>query len=361
MKKHLIAAAVAAATVAAPAMAQNVTIGGNFDVSYDLGKQNSDTQAINTAGAFTTSALTIGGTEDLGGGLAAYFNVNSRLGGGNQINGSVGSVQALQDANAQRAGAINFGDRGFQVGIRGAFGDIAIGKTTGTAIGGVIRGGVVGNFSLLSESLWGDRPNNMISYSTPKVSGFTGRVVYQLSGGTANSNASNGSYELSGQYAQGPLTVDIAWNSVKAGAYGNTTAALNTNQGTATTVDGNDTGARIQYNLGVAAVNVSVLSNETAAAAKRSQYSFGVTVPMGAWSFLGEYGSRDAAASTTGDTFYNIGAVYNLSKRTNIYGVYAVLDDTSNAAGRGLIGGGANSADGVAGDGKMVVGLRHSF
>ncbi len=364
MKKHLIAAAVAA-TVAVPAMAQ-VTIGGNFDISYDLGQQNSQTGALNTAGAFTTSALTFGGSEDLGGGLSAYFNVNSRFGAGNQVEGAVGTAQAIQDVVERRAGAINFGDRGFQVGIKGSFGDIAVGKTTGTAIGGIIRGGVAGNFSLLSESLWGDRPNNMLSYTTPDFSGFSGRVVYQFSGGVPQSSAANGSYELSGQYLKGPLQINVAYNSVKAGAYttDGTTSGTTSEQGSTGTHAGNDTGIRVQYNFGPAALNLSYLDNETAATTSRTQYSVGVTVPAGAWSFLAEYGARDAATNV-GDAFYNVGAVYTLSKRTNIYGVYSKLEDGTTAS-RGLIGGSgaiaaANSADGVSTDARIVLGLRHSF
>jgi len=352
MKKHIIAAAVAAA-VAVPAMAQNVSIGGNFDMSYDFGDQNATTQLLNAAGAFTTSAITISGTEDLGGGLKAYFNVNSRLGNGNLISGATGSKEATQDKVSDRAGAINFGDRGFQVGITGAFGDVAIGKTTGTAFGGTIRGGVAGNFSLLSESRWGDRPNNMISYTTPAFNGLKGRAIYQTSGGNFRDGDSNGSYELSLNYVNGPLTVDAAYNKVKAGAY------TDSNDEADATVAGSDTGVRAQYNFGSFAANLSYINNETAAASTRRQWSAGVTVPLGNINLLAEYGKRDAAASSTGDGFYNVGAVYNLSKRTNVYAVYNKLRDATGT-GKSIADSDEN-ADSTADTARYVVGIRHSF
>jgi predicted porin len=328
MKKHLIAAAVAGA-LAVPAMAQ-VSIGGNFDISYDLGKRNEDTKVLNY-GQMSTTALTIGGTEDLGNGLSAYFNVNSRFGQGGGIDGNVGSGQAGEANVGQRAGAINFGDRGYQVGVKGGFGDVAIGKTTSTAMGG-IRGGVAGNFSLLQESTWGDRPNNMISYTTPKFGAVSARLVYSLEAE---------SYEVSVTYAAGPLTASVAYADVNP-------FEDSDSQGSTDDREGNDTGVKVGYNFGPAAVNVSYIKGETGAsyATDTQQYSVGVTVPLGAVSLIAEYGDRDSAGLSVGGTFYNVGAVYSLSKRTNVYGMYNDITDSSTATND---------------DPQMVIGIRHSF
>lgn len=347
MKKHLIAAAVAAA-VAVPAMAQ-VTIGGNFDVSYDLGKQN-ETQNLNTQGAMSTSALTLAGKEDLGGGMYAAFNINSRLGQGGNIEGRAGSGQVEPDDadTGERQGAINFGDRGFQVGIGGAFGEIMIGKTTATAIGGTIRGGVAGNFSLLTESLWGDRPNDMISYTSPELTkGLKVRGVYQLE---------SKSYELSANYKAGAITIDAAYNNVEAGANQGLNGATSSTQGSFATIAGNDMGARVQYNAGVALINVSYLKNESGNAAKPNQYSVGLSIPLGATSVIAEYGDRDLpGANNTGGAFYNVGAIHSMSKRTNVYGIYAKVDSATAAAT------GVQGVNGVAEEARIVLGLRHSF
>jgi predicted porin len=88
MKKHLIAAAVAAA-VAAPSMAQ-VTVSGNIDSGYLVRKDQVGTIDIKrnetgNASAVSTSTLNFSASEDLGGGLTAraFHNVslNSNTGG----------------------------------------------------------------------------------------------------------------------------------------------------------------------------------------------------------------------------------------------------------------------------------------
>ena len=84
MKKHLIAAAVAAA-VAVPAMAQNVTMDGVIDSMYGS-VDRGGTAAITgkfvgvVANVFATSQMNIRGTEDLGGGVKAGFRLSRQLG-----------------------------------------------------------------------------------------------------------------------------------------------------------------------------------------------------------------------------------------------------------------------------------------
>lgn len=320
MKKHLIAAAVAAA-VAVPAMAQ-VSIGGNVDLSYDMGDRNTgDTFDI---GRLSTPAITLSGSEDLGGGLKAFFNINSRLG---QVFGNEGTVGGGQTA-AERNGSLNFGDRGAQIGLTGVFGEIALGKTTGTALGGVIRGGVVGNLSLLDESTFGDRPKDMISYTTPAFSGFSGRYIYQ---------SSTASAEASLQYRSGPLQVNVAQNTIKA-------ADENEDQGTNAVIAGSDTGLRVSYDFGFAAVNVSYIKFETLTEEqKRTMNSVGVTLPVPGLKgvvLAVESGNKETADG--GDNkMINSSLVYTLSKRTNAYFAYQSIDSNE--------------------DNLTAIGLRHSF
>ena len=83
MKKHLNALAVAGA-VAAPAMAQNVSITGYVeagyqDLSFDATNNASREASGMTAGPFGSSRLVISGSEDLGGGLKAGFRMESSV------------------------------------------------------------------------------------------------------------------------------------------------------------------------------------------------------------------------------------------------------------------------------------------
>ena len=81
MKKHLIAAAVAA-TLAVPAMAQ-VSISGRLDAGYsaiDAQDNTKDTTGIGYS-ADTSSRLTFKASEDLGGGLKASLVLEAGIGG----------------------------------------------------------------------------------------------------------------------------------------------------------------------------------------------------------------------------------------------------------------------------------------
>jgi predicted porin len=315
MKKHLIAAAVAAA-VAVPAMAQ-VTIGGSIDMSYDFGdrgnwnsgdNRDSDGRVL-TSGLLTTSDLRMGGTEDLGGGLTAFFQINSGLNG--VLNHDRTGAGALPN---DEGAVISFGDRGAVIGLRGSFGSIAVGKTTGTAIN-ALRGGVAGNLSLLNAGSFGDdadRPTNVIDYTSPAFNGITARVIYQL-GENNDSGGEQGDNEISFAYANGPLTAGIAFQNAS---------------------DDRDIGVRVTYNFGPAAVNYSFQDIDGQSS---NFHSLGVSVPFGAVTAFAEFQDRPDV-----DTRINLGAVYNLSKRTNAYFVYSD-DKVGNT------------------DPVTAVGIRHSF
>jgi len=112
MKKHLIAAAVAAA-VAAPAMAQNVSLYGAIDASVASVNNITSGTSVSMAyldGAVTSSIWGIRGSEDLGGGLRAIFQVEGNIGTNNG-----GSSQAGLWRRAAYAG------------VAGGFGEITLG------------------------------------------------------------------------------------------------------------------------------------------------------------------------------------------------------------------------------------------
>ena len=332
MKKQIIAAAVAAA-FAVPAMAQ-VTISGSLDIGYDTTSAGNPDRTF-SAGTLSTPDLKLAGSEDLGGGLKAFFDINSGLGGvlGNTgaANATAGSGQAAGEGNA-----INFGDRGNRVGLSGGFGTIAIGKTTGSAMNDV-RGGVAGNLSLLYAggfAVDADRPANSVDYVAPAMKLGGGNLVLR-----ALYQTSSQSYEISGRFARGPLSLQMVYQDVKAATADRT---------------GGDTGLRLGYNLGFAAVNVSmqdIKSGVATAGITRTDgryTSYGVTMPMGAVSIFAESQDRPDRRGNK----VNAGAVYTLSKRTNTYIAYS-KDDSDAAAS-------ATSSRGAV-DPITVVGVRHSF
>jgi predicted porin len=114
MKKHLIALAVAGA-VAAPAMAQNVTVYGALDYGFQNVDQSGATDQSftrSTDGVLATSRFGFTGTEDLGGGLKAGFKLQS----------------AYSSGATATAGNLTFGEEGY-VFLSGAFGEVRVGRT----------------------------------------------------------------------------------------------------------------------------------------------------------------------------------------------------------------------------------------
>jgi predicted porin len=130
MKKHIIAAAVAAA-VAVPAMAQ-VTIGGNIDTAYTFTNSNSSgkSQGVLSTGLISTPTLSLSGTEDLGGGLKASFRIITRLHTDEPI--STSTTTAATGTATAASSAFTLGDRGMLVAISGGFGEVALGRSDGT-------------------------------------------------------------------------------------------------------------------------------------------------------------------------------------------------------------------------------------
>lgn len=336
MKKQVIAAAVAAA-FAVPAVAQ-VTIKGNIDLSYDGGKGNSSTKVL-TSSRLTTSDLQMSGSEDLGGGLKAFFDINTGLSnvfGNGTLTGPTSGTNSLFYAagsgmTSGEGGLIHLGDRGNRIGISGGFGTLAFGKTTGTATN-TLRGGVLGNLSVLSAGGGAfaddrDRPKDTIDYTSPAFSGVTVRALVQTS---------SQDYELSASYAKGPLQLGVA--------------AL-----TDRSANKNDISARAIYNFGplAATVNYQNMKGGTSSATETNAVgtftSFGVVVPMGSISLMAEAQNRPDSIGKA----VNLGAVYNLSKRTNAYAVYSKNQRSTAATAAETRVFEANAL--------MGVGVRHSF
>jgi predicted porin len=358
MKKHLIAAAVAAA-VAAPAMAQNVTIYGVLDVGYGESKvsnintvNSTKTKDSGTEGQASGNRIGFRGTEDLGGGLKAGFVVEmsmtptetgSGIGATNRqsfvsLSGSFGEVaigrfntltKVIQDSNT-------FGGPGF-----------GIGWTTQMIAADNVVTGANSEFSGLNA----ERISNTIQYKTPTFSGFSAAI--QLANNTTDASntagkASTGKGTIVGlNYSAGPLALAVASKDID-------TRATETNSDRTS----KHTAFLATYDFGTAKVFFvyNDASNKAEAAtlkAKYEDYSIGVRVPLGNLALLAQYsdGEYKSAANPSIKTDlkgYQLGAQYSLSKRTTAYAYYG--DDEAKRTG-------VASAD----RSGFALGVRHTF
>jgi predicted porin len=290
MKKSLIALAAFAAT--ASFAQSSVTIYGKADIGVARSIGSSVTELKQASG----SRLGFRGTEDLGGGLKANFQLENRF---------------LPDTGAAASSASFFNGRAI-VGLEGGFGRIDMGRdytaAFWTALGGDVFGydGVAANAGVAGAG--GNqtvRFDNVISYKSPTMGGLT----LEASSALKEAGAKNGS-SVRISYASGPIAASIATEKGQASQKYN--------------------GFGAAYNLGVARVNALISKGETAAGVESEGMLLGLTVPMGALSLKASYGTLEVGGKKTVQQM-GLGARYALSKRTDLYTSYA--NNSKAAAG----------------------------
>ena len=204
MKKTLVALTVAAAVPAFAQAQTSVQLTGSVDVAVEsLNKHanssgKSDLQ-IND-GVWDGSRVGIVGSEELGNGLKAIFNLE---------------YEANAD-NGRLADSDRFWSGQSWVGLNGGFGTVKLGRQDSPIKGAIEAGDATGqSWYYNSEDLAGivDKVDNAISYATPSMGGLTLAVAY--ASGEATAPAGNDRLnKLNDAYSVGLLG---DWGSFRAG------------------------------------------------------------------------------------------------------------------------------------------------
>ena len=374
MKKSLLALAAMGAFAGAAHAQSSVTVYGIADVGYNNTTTDSTTTAgvktsvnVNTTGKYsnyTSSRLGVRGVEDLGGGLRAQFNFEY----GAVADNSVAATGTTITSGTDNAAPLTL--RQFNVGLAGAFGSLTLGRQTPAveAAWGAGDVGAANNFigraytfgptimttgtTYLATKSNNSRSDRLISYATPTMSGFGATVQYgqgENQAYTTNDKETEIGAGLS--YSAGPAQVVLGYSAIK-----RTLASVDT-------VDGQLTqmvlGANYDFKVAKVFVTASKGTNKTAAGVTKNErdiYELGVSVPVGALvlnasALTGGYTPLDGATKGNA-TGMQLGALYNLSKRTMAYGVY----------GQDKISGLATTAVNQQVDRKNFgIGVRHTF
>lgn len=194
------------------------------------------------------------------------------------------------------------------------------------------------------------RANNSVSYFTPAMGGFTGQVMVAFGENAQTSGTTTvktGNYMgLRAGYAAGPLSVHVA-----SGKLNGATAAA----------DVKTTNLGASYDLGMVKPFLFV-GEEKNTGTKVGAVEFGATAPVGAGTVRAAFSKYDPKNSTAEATKFAVGYVYDLSKRTSVYGTFAQVSNkggmTLSVANNGL----SNAAANV--NGKSTgyeVGVKHAF
>jgi len=381
MKKHLIAAAVAAA-VAAPAMAQ-VTVYGLIDGGYatstiDHGNNVQTKQkamgglhSANGTGTLSGSRLGFRGTEDLGGGLKAGFVYELGI---NYSNGQAATT-APSNTDQTLANGAGFGNvrQGF-LELSGGFGAVRVGthnslaKDTTESIDPNAGVTLTGAASLYQLGLLATRPDS-ITYMSPVFNGFSAQAQLDVGETTYSGTVPNDNkgQSFSARYAAGPLLVVASTEARKDNNFAATTTNLvslssgsvvSPVQAAATTIDKithDAIGASYNFGPATAHVMTTKLKYKDATATDTGNIKstlVGVTVPLGVVSIRASISQgeiNDNGVETYDVDGFQVVARYDLSKRTHAYFAAGQTKYDSPAA---------NSDVKIK---QMGIGLRHSF
>ncbi|MFC7514588.1 porin [Herbaspirillum sp. GCM10030257] len=345
--KHYLGPILVTAGLSAPVIAMaesNLAIYGVVDAAVESIKSG-DARALRVqSGGLYQSRIGLRGSEDMGGGLKAIFNLENRY---NLDDGSL--VQGIL-----------FGGRAV-VGLSGNWGTVTAGREYNPIYQIKVYSNPFGvdPYSVTQVLMRGgaSRANNALRYDSPTWSGISVGAMY--SAGDENpANSSAGRHAgLSVQYANGPLWMGAAWNHV--------------NVESAATEDTDEWLIGARYNFGPASLYGNYwefkTANRTTPDAETVGWVLGATVKAGARGLvLASYGVRNsrspaAVANDDADQFL-IGYEYSLSKRTTAYTQFTTITNKgrSNITVSGFANTGAGTAN-VSDPRAFQVGIRHTF
>ncbi|MFY9261219.1 MAG: porin [Gallionella sp.] len=403
MQKKIIALAVASALVAPAAFADtsNVNVYGVANVSYDF------VTTKNTAGAgvstgkvsSNTSRIGLKGSEDLGDGLSAVWQVESQINidnAGTQANGGLAGTAANGGAVVGQAnfGTTN-GNVGNTLGNRNTFAGLSS-ATLGTVIMGrhdtpynistrkfdVFGDGIADNRSLMggnggtAVAAFDGRQPDVIAYISPAISGFTGAIAYLNLAEAANVGTQSkvSAWSMAGMYSMDAFYGSLAYEVHNAGT-GTLAAAVGPfPAGTAIAAAIKESAVKFGFGYTQDAINVNLAYEKTSdnggaagvnlighsAYYLSGKYSFGNDAIKAAYTKVGNLGATVASGASQ----FSLGYDHSLSKRTTVYALYTTLKSDANAnyGFSGTSTGSANTAIGLGNaPSAMSFGMKHTF
>jgi predicted porin len=415
MKKSLFALAAVGAFAGAAQAQSSVTVYGIVDAGYAGGTQRGSTTTTSKAtynmfqmsGGESSNRLGFRGTEDLGGGLAANFVLETNL----QANTDAWNPtwrQAWAGLSKKGLGAARIGTQNTLIWQLAA--PMTVGQLNNFA-GSVINGtnfagnsNIVGTDSAANNGniAFTNRTQRTLQVETERMSGFQAKAMYVLN--EANNNRSNNAtagtgytggtnnfngwgvsldytiakFRVAGAYqalnAENPFTATAAASTSAAATTGYTAGApaicpgnaqVNFNSFTGATtqctnIKDNQTYVAATYDFGILTAYANYINRKATSQlnssvyAKRSAQEIGVrgyvTKTIEGWASVGNgrytaFGVNNPTANITG---YQVGSNYWMSKRTNLYAIYGQTGTSATSAGSANIN-------------NYGVGVRHTF
>ena len=368
MKKTLVALA-ALATVGAAFAQSTVTLYGKIDFEVVSKRANAAGAAsvnpglqVNSAG-LSGSRWGMKGSEDLGGGLSAIFDLQggftvdnggtAQCGGGSVVNAA---ACGLAGPNGTNPASRIFGRQAY-AGLKGGFGQVSAGRqygpydnafgvvdgqgyTSNSAMGAVWNGYAAPGQTAVAHadgSAGGTgRIDNQLTYFTPALGGFNAQVSWAPGENKTPVLRASSIASVGLGYGNGPINVQYAFESQRPQVGPSMTGWI---------LGGS-------YDLGVARPYIAYGRGDFGTKEDR-KWSLGVSAPVGPVTLSAGYAktSTTAAPGAASSDTHGFGgqAVYALSKRTNVYTEF--LSASTRAAGAAVRGKAS----------QFGVGMRHDF
>ena len=291
---------------------------GSLKFAGDAAKRN-----VVDSGGLTTSWIGFQGTEDLGGGLKAGFNL--------------GAFMRADTGTPGRFTNDPFFSRDANVSLMGSFGTVALGRGKAPNFLPTIVSNPLGdsfvfaplvlhaNVPLFNASGWGSSAgkalgrttasdtgwSNQITYTTPSLGGLTANLHYQF-GEQTGANDSKKNIGLNALYFAGPLALTGFYerDQISNPSAPNTVLA-NTRKNWML-------GGAYDFTIAKAFLSYGQ-SDEDGTNAKAKTAQVGASVPLGGGKVLASYAQTKLQPVNQSRKTLTVGYDYNLSKRTDAY------------------------------------------
>jgi predicted porin len=323
------------------AMAQSsVNVYGRINTTVESQKTGSTSTSVMNS---NSSYLGFRGTEDLGNGLKAGF----------QLEGNFGS---------DNGAGFNF-QRHSEVNLSGNFGTVRLGKFN---VGSYLA---TADYISMHNHDTGTSADalyayvfpegNQISYRSPEFSGVTAEFNYGfgekatrdagLPGtGITGTGEHKGAFDAALNYNNGPLGLGLGYTQAKTNDAGDSLKEQQLGLRASYTINSLTLGAYYQYYK----ADTDVFDT------KRHAYRLAAMYTLGASEFHANVGRAqsykgDLDGTKTSATQWTLGYNYNLSKRTKVYGYFTKINNGDDAA-YGVTNAGDNFR-------SIAVGVRHLF
>jgi predicted porin len=394
MQKKIIALAVAGLVSGAAFAQSNVTIYGVADAGFVNAsgdrngalKKNANVSGIES-GILAGSRIGFKGEEGLGNGLKAVFTleyslgIDSNLGVGatGGVNGSgLASRQSFVGLNHNKLGQVALG-RQYAPGYGASARNDALVSSAMASSTEVLRA-ISGSKIAASSAA---RINNSVTYTSPNWSGFTVNALYGYgeTGTSASaavqstgiSQGNDGVFGVGLNYANGPMNIDVLYQSTQGRSTVGPVAAIAASTGvravgaSASTQDSvNEWMLAGTYDFKIVKLYATYQdlndNNGTSAQdASNKIWSLGATMPVFTngtvrFSYSDLEWDRNGAG---GSDSWALGYTHALSKRTTLYTTYTYTDNDRNAL---VAAGSANAVRSIGeSNSAFTAGINHTF